>query len=303
MLEQKPTFGSLFRKFRLKSGFSSLREFGDILAKKGFTFEDSLFSHWQKNTRLPKDRKLLLTLIEIFLEREGISSARDINSFLESAGQGCLTEQESTSIINQNSNVFSKLGPPGKVLSFLVSAARSKKIIREGWRREGIKDPESVAEHSFQLSIIAMIFADQFGLDKEKLIKMAILHDLGEVVTEDIVWARGKVINIEKQAIKEKAELIGITKLFNIIGKSTEYENIFKEMVEKRTPEAEIFWQLDKLEMAIQALEYEKEHRKKLDEFFINSDLLIHSPFLRKILMQIIKQRPKIKNKSHPVNP
>ncbi|NMB92376.1 MAG: HD domain-containing protein, partial [Parcubacteria group bacterium] len=60
---------------------------------------------------------------------------------------------------------------------------------------------------------------------------------------------------------------------------------------EKKTLEAKIFRQLDKLEMAIQALVYEKENHIKLDEFFINADLQIHSPFLCKIFEQIIKYR------------
>ena len=293
--QYQSNFGGLFKKFRLKSGFATIREFGGRLSEKGFPFEDSLFSHWQKNTRIPKDRRLLLTVIDVFLERGGISSTRDINMFLESVGQGYLTEQESINLTKQNPNLFTKLGPTEKVLEFLLSTGQSKRVIRSGWIREKVKDPESVAEHSFQLSVMAMIFADHFGVDKEKLIKMAVLHDLGEVATGDIVWARGKVMDLEKRASKETAELGEITRIFNIIGRSVEYRGIFEEMIDGKSPEAKIFWQLDKLEVALQAMVYEKENNKKLEEFFVNADLQIHSPFLRKIFKQILKQRPKIK--------
>ncbi len=122
---------------------------------------------------------------------------------------------------------------------------------------------------------------------------MAILHDLGEIVTGDVIWSRGKIIDIKKRAEKEALEKKGIEMVFGIIGMSNEYVKIFGEMIERTTQEAKIFWQLDKLEMAAQALEYEKSQNKKLDEFFINADLQISSVPLRKILREILKQRSK----------
>ena len=136
-----------------------------------------------------------------------------------------------------------------------------------------------------------MVLADDLSVDREKLIKMAILHDLGEVVTGDLVWSRGEIIDIKKRAEKEKLEREGIEKVFRTIGKSDEYKEIFEEMIARTSQEAKMFWQLDKLEMAFQALEYEKEQNKKLDEFFINADLQIDSPPLRKILREIINSR------------
>ena len=57
--------------------------------------------------------------------------------------------------------------------------------------------------------------------------------------------------------------------------------------------ESRVFWQLDRLEMAIQALEYEEEQDKKLDEFFVNADLYIQEPLIRGIFNDIIKSRRK----------
>lgn len=149
-----------------------------------------------------------------------------------------------------------------------------------------------MAEHSFQLSVLAMVLADRLGLDRDKLIKMALLHDLGGVATRDVVWSRGGIVNIRKQVEKVKREKKGIVMVFKIIGKSDEYLQIFKEMIEATSQEAKVFWELDKLEMAIQALEYERSQHKKLDEFFVNADLQIYSLPLRKILKELLKQRP-----------
>ena len=93
-------------------------------------------------------------------------------------------------------------------LDFLKNVGKSKRLLRTGWVREKVKDPESVAEHSFRVSVLAMVLTDKLGydLDKNKLIKMALLHDLGEVITGDIVTERFDVIDIKKRDAKEKDE-------------------------------------------------------------------------------------------------
>ncbi|NMB84082.1 HD domain-containing protein [Candidatus Roizmanbacteria bacterium] len=296
MVKQKPDFGALFKKYRLRSSLTTLKEFADSLAKKGFAFDKSLFSHWQKNIRIPKNRKLILAIIQMLIEEGGISSLKDINAFLESADQGYLTDEEFTQVAG-HSKFSTRLASADKTLQFLIEVNRSKRLVRTGWTEMKINDPESVAEHSFQLSIMAIFLADQLGVNKERLVKMAVIHDLGELITGDIVCSRGKIIDIEKRYQKERLEMEGILKIFGIINKSNEFKSIYEDMLERKTEEAKIFWQLDKLEMAIQALVYEKESNKDLEEFFVTTDLHLQDPFLRKILAAARRNRPNIKNK------
>ena len=295
MTREHTTFGELFKKYRLKSEFSTLSQFGNALAQEGFIYEDSIYSHWQKNVRVPKDRKLLLTLIKIFIERGGMAAIKDANHFLESAGQGYLTSEE-LAVVSKNTHFNNESISADNALSFLLTTIQSKKIVRTGWKMMSIPNPESVAEHSFQLCVMALVFADQLGVDREKLIKMAVIHDLGEIITGDIVWSRGNIIDIQKRQKKEIIEAQGIEKIFAQLGSSDEYKSIFKEMTERKSVEASIFWQLDKLEMAIQALDYEKRTHKNLYEFFVNTDLQLTLPFLRDIFSCIMAQRPS-KNK------
>lgn len=294
MTREHSTFGELFKKYRLKSEFSTLSEFGNALAQEGFVYEDSIYSHWQKNVRVPKDRKLLLAIISIFIEREGMRTAADINGFLESTGQGYLTPEELVGVAKNTHFQEDSITPPN-ALSFLLTTIQSKKITRTGWKMMGIPHPESVAEHSFQLCVMAMVFADQLGVDREKLIKMAVIHDLGEIITGDLVWSRGNIIDIQKRKKKEIMEAEGIESIFEKLSKSNEYQAIFKEMTERKSVESTIFWQLDKLEMAIQALDYEKATHKNLDEFFVNTDLQLTHPFLREIFSCLLAKRPKTK--------
>ncbi len=291
-MADKTKFGKLFKRFRLKAEFSTLSQLSKALVDEGFILEESTLSRWQNGSRIPNDRNLLIAIIKIFIERHGIASIREANMLFEEAGKGYLTESEIQEI--SKPPLFSPFYISSrKILKFINLVGKSKRILRSGWVREKIQNPESVAEHSFRLSVMAMILADSLGLDKEKLIKMALLHDLGEVITGDVVWSRGAIIDIRKRTEKEEQEKRGIEKIFGIIGEQDEYTKLYGDMIERVSSEAKIFWQLDKLEMAIQALEYEIEQDKKLHEFFVNANLQITHPLLKKILNEILRARKK----------
>lgn len=181
-------------------------------------------------------------------------------------------------------------------LDFFKTVGKSKRLLRTGWIREKIKNPESVAEHSFRTGVLAMVMADKvdYPLDRNKLIKMALLHDLGELTTGDVVVERGIVLDIEKRDEKEKLEKEGIKNTFDLIGEGKKYAEIFQEMIARDTPEANFFWQIDKLEMVLQALEYEEEQGVNLEEFFLSvGSLYLKESLLKKLFNQIIDSRKK----------
>ncbi len=87
-------FAELFKKYRLRAEFETIASFSNALSEKGFFYEESIFSHWQKGTRTPTDRKLMLAIIGIFVERQAIKTREEADEVLASAGLGNLTEQE-----------------------------------------------------------------------------------------------------------------------------------------------------------------------------------------------------------------
>jgi len=186
---------------------------------------------------------------------------------------------------------------PKKVnyLDFFKTVGKSKRLLRSGPVREGIKDPESIAEHSFRTGVIAMVLADKFDylLDKEKLVKMALIHDIGEIVTGDIVVQRGEIIDLNLRDEKEEKERTGIRQIFSQIKEGNTYGKIFEEMIARKSLEAKIFWQFDKLEMALTALEYEEEQGRQLEEFFLDAYTHMKEPLLKEILKKIITSRKK----------
>lgn len=87
-------FGSLFKKYRLRSEIETLKEFGDLLSEEGIIYETSIFTRWQNGSRVPKYRNIILITLKIFIKRKGICTIEEANYLLESAGQGYITNKE-----------------------------------------------------------------------------------------------------------------------------------------------------------------------------------------------------------------
>lgn len=142
------------------------------------------------------------------------------------------------------------------------SAGKLKELKRTGWIESGVPQPESVADHSYRVALLAMTLSDQKGLDTLKTVRIALLHDLAESEVGDLT-PRQKQVNhedLESEAMKEVlSELPGeIRKL---------YLDAWDEYQRNETPEAKLVHNADKLEMLIQAKEYESKG-SKLDQFW-----------------------------------
>jgi len=87
-------FSLLFKRYRLRSEIATLSEFGDLLSAYGIVYENSIFTRWQRGDRVPKERHVLLKIVYVFIQKGGITCASEVNTFLESAGQGYLTDRE-----------------------------------------------------------------------------------------------------------------------------------------------------------------------------------------------------------------
>ena len=88
------SFAALFKKYRLRSEIETLSEFGDLLAEEGIVYETSLFTRWQNGERVPRDRRIILEVIKVFVKRNAIQTMQEANLFLNAAGLGYLNELE-----------------------------------------------------------------------------------------------------------------------------------------------------------------------------------------------------------------
>ena len=175
------------------------------------------------------------------------------------------------------------------ILEFLQTAVNLKKIPRQGWvDKLSIHTPESVADHSYSVAVMSMILSDLGHYDSEKVIKMALLHDLAESKTGD--YTPDKIAKSEKQKIENEA----FEEILSALPESLEreYRKIWQEYVENNSEESKLIHQLDKLEMVLQAKIYEAEgHSKaKLDTFLESAESEITNPKLKELFTQIVQK-------------
>ena len=103
------------------------------------------------------------------------------------------------------------------IVKYLFEAGMLKRVARSGWWTEGIKNPETVAEHSFRAAIISFVIAKMEGESDEsaqKIATAAIFHDLHETRLLDLnkISARYLDVSKSKQKEVEKEQMIDLPK-------------------------------------------------------------------------------------------
>ena len=173
------------------------------------------------------------------------------------------------------------------ISEFFFQIAGLKKLPRSGWKiKLGLEDSESVAEHSYMMSVMSMVLSDMKSLDSEKVIKMSILHDwaeskIGDFMPDEIGY--DKKSELENYAMVEILESLPEKIQYN-------YQEIWNEFLLRDTSEARLVHELDKLEMALQAKIYEKDvGPEKTRPFIISAVEQIMDPDVKKVLMDILK--------------
>ena len=133
-----------------------------------------------------------------------------------------------------------------KLLKVMHTTERLKDTMRHCYTSAGRR--ESVGEHCWRLSLLAYFVTDEFeGIDTEKLLKMCIIHDLGEIFTGDI-----PVFNQTKS--NEETEENLLFKWLETLDEPfrTEMLCLYKEMDELKTTESRVYKALDGIEALIQ---------------------------------------------------
>ncbi len=176
---------------------------------------------------------------------------------------------------------------PEQLLQILDVTEKLKCSPRHSWTSNGRR--ESVAEHSWQLALMAMLLTDTFPeLDMNRVIRMCLIHDLGEAFTGDIPA-------FEKTSAHEQTEEEQLHPWVEPLpeGSRSESRRRLAEMKDRQTPEARLYKALDKMEAVIQhdqadlstwlPLEYEL-------QYTYGAEQVAFSPWLRE-LKQAVDRR------------
>lgn len=165
-----------------------------------------------------------------------------------------------------------------------------KLLPRIGWLQRGVAHAESVADHSFGLAALALVFtAADDAVDRERVLAMALLHDVAEALLGDLPFSARRLIG---DAVKRDAERRALVELCAPLPGGERLIRLWEEYAAGATREARLVKALDRIETLVQALAYERAGNRLLNEFWIDATAgLEEFPDLKGFVAWLVEQR------------
>ncbi|CAG8690222.1 14177_t:CDS:2 [Dentiscutata erythropus] len=176
-----------------------------------------------------------------------------------------------------------------KLLEFFHLCEKLKTTKRTGWIYNNVENPESISDHMHRMSILSLSVNDS-ALDRDKCVKMSIVHDLAEAIVGDITASDG--ISKEEKKRRESEALRHMCD--DLLGNSQQSQEIYalwQEYEDAITKEAKFVKDIDKFEMILQAYEYEQSQNKDLEEFFESTKGIFTHPEVKSWVEELYKNR------------
>ncbi|MCY0922006.1 MULTISPECIES: HD domain-containing protein [unclassified Streptomyces] len=152
------------------------------------------------------------------------------------------------------------------VARFLYEAGTLKHTARTGWWMAGVKQPESVAEHSWRTSLIASIIAKLEGADPARAAFLAVWHDTQETRTGDVNHLGKKYSTAADPEAVTADQTAGMPELL-----AATIRELVAEYEAKDSPEAMCARDADKLECMLQGIEYKAQGYEAAQRWIDNS--------------------------------
>ena len=151
-----------------------------------------------------------------------------------------------------------------------------KLLPRTGWLFAGIRQPESIADHSYATIWLALLLTEEINqqwaaqglsapLDRHRVMQIALVHDLAESILTDLPKRSTDLVG---KVVKHQAEATATEQLLHELPNGATYIACWHEYTAAATPESHVVRDADKLEMVAQALRYEEMGHRKLQEFW-----------------------------------
>jgi putative hydrolase of HD superfamily len=199
------------------------------------------------------------------------------------------------------------------VLNFLVEVGKLKRMPRMGWVLRKIDNPETIADHTFRMTLMAWILCCKKKLNLDKILKMSLIHDICEVYAGDTTPFNGvlskqrtkrkeifnqwpRLSKKEKERLffkKYRKENKALRKIVSKLPKKLKKEiiDLWNEYESGSTPEGRFVRQLDRVENLLQALEYWKKGKKfKIEPWWIQIEELVDDPLLLDFIKALEKR-------------
>ena len=178
------------------------------------------------------------------------------------------------------------------MLDFLGFIGRLKTLKRTGWVRSGIVLPESDSDHMHRAAMCAMLIPEDTPVDRNRVIKMALTHDVCECIAGDYT-PHCKITKEEKHRLERMA----LVELQAVLGAShplgEELLDLWDEYEAGTSTEALYVKDIDKFEMILQANEYEEAQGVRLDSFFESTRGYFKTDLFKSLDAELVARRQK----------
>ncbi len=167
----------------------------------------------------------------------------------------------------------------GDDLDAALEALSLKDETRTGWQLRGVADPESVADHSWGVSLLCLLYGARAGVDVDRALRLAVVHDVAEARTGDVPTRADPNAASPDPEAKHRRERAVLESL--LVPFDDDLRDLWEEYEARETPEARFVKDMDLVDMCAQAVRYEREGRydpdaddgafeayDHLDEFF-----------------------------------
>ena len=181
-------------------------------------------------------------------------------------------------------------------IPFFHLLGRLKTTKREGWRRFGISNGESISDHMYRMSLLTMFAPPSLAsrLDIPRCTKMALVHDMAEALVGDIT----PVDNIPKLEKNRRESTTMDYLTADLLGRvhggavGQDLREVWEEYENGETLESKYVHDIDKMELLLQMTEYEREHKCEVDlSEFTHVARRIVLPEVREWSEQVLKER------------
>ena len=175
-------------------------------------------------------------------------------------------------------------GQVAAVVDYLFEAGTLKRLPRTGWLNAGIKDPETIAEHSHRTALIGAILAVMEGADPAKVALMGVVHDTQETRVGDIAYIGRRYLKAADNRDVTADQTAGAPPAVR-----EALAAIVDEIETYETREAIIHRDADKLECLFQAIEYRETGNTNMQPFYDSMLAAVRTPSAKAIARHAVE--------------
>jgi putative hydrolase of HD superfamily len=184
--------------------------------------------------------------------------------------------------------------PHAQRLRLAYAALALKDEPRSGWAQHGVSNPESVAAHAWGTAYLCLLFAEEAGVDRNRAVAIAVLHDLAEATTGDVA---ARLDPADRQVSEQRKSQLEHEAIQALLPETVaDLRALWLEYEERSSPEALFVRDMNLIDMCLQGLLYEADVRydpsvlipsrgghRHLDEFFSGAEARLSGELARQL--------------------